>query len=187
MTLCEENCEFKGYDTNTKKAICSCQIKIKLPLISDISFDKEQLYKNFMNINNVLNLNIMKCYKVLLNKKGFSKNIGALFVIPIICIHIASIFIFYTKGMNALKKKINKIIDIKLSRKSVILKNDNEGEIIVDGNIGLRDNDKNEKNKREKNNTKKRMKMQKRVVIKITISMKKQRQKTKQRKKMKIN
>ena len=115
MTLCEENCEYMGYDTKTKKALCSCQIKIKLPLISAIYFDKEQLYKNFMNFKNILNLNLMKCHKVLFNKKGIKNNIGAWFVIPIIAIHIASIIIFYIKGFNTIKNKIKKIIDIKLS------------------------------------------------------------------------
>ena len=75
MTLCEEDCDFNGYDRDTKKALCSCQIKVKLPLISEISIDKEQLYKNFMNIKNILNFNIMKCYKVLFTKNGIKNNI----------------------------------------------------------------------------------------------------------------
>jgi hypothetical protein len=29
VSICEENCEFSDYDNNTKKAICSCAIKIK--------------------------------------------------------------------------------------------------------------------------------------------------------------
>ena len=42
-TLCEENCEFTRYDYETKKAVCSCNIKINLPLMSDIVIDKNKL------------------------------------------------------------------------------------------------------------------------------------------------
>ena len=41
--VCEENCIFSRYDTNTRKAICSCEIKVKLPLISEIKFDKKKI------------------------------------------------------------------------------------------------------------------------------------------------
>ena len=130
MTLCEENCEYKGYDSKAQKALCSCQVKIKLPLISEISFDKEQLFKNFRNVSNLLNLEVMKCYKVLFNKEGVKNNIGALFVIPIILIHIASIIIFYSKGFDAIKKKINKIIDIKFNKNNInILKKENNNDL----------------------------------------------------------
>ena len=125
-TLCEENCEYKGYEINITKVLCSCRPKIKLPLISEVSFDKEQLYKNFMNLSNLLNLKIMKCHKVLFNKEGIKRNIGCLFLIPIIFIHITSIIIFYTKGFDVIKKKINKIIDIKFNKNNINLsKNEN--------------------------------------------------------------
>lgn len=43
LTLCEENCDFKRYNSKTKKSLCSYQIKIKLPLISEISFNKDEI------------------------------------------------------------------------------------------------------------------------------------------------
>ena len=115
MTLCEENCDFKSYDSEKGRALCSCKIKISLPLISEISFDKKELYNNFFNIKNLLNLNVMKCYTVLFTKKGIKNNYGVYIIIPIIFIQIICIILFYSKGYRILKKKIKKIIDIKLN------------------------------------------------------------------------
>ena len=36
LSLCENNCTFNGYDPNTKKALCECETKIKINLISEI-------------------------------------------------------------------------------------------------------------------------------------------------------
>ena len=44
MILCEENCEYKGYDSKAKKALCSGQVKMKLLLISEISFEDNYNY-----------------------------------------------------------------------------------------------------------------------------------------------
>ena len=148
MTLCEENCDYKGYDSKAKKALCSCQVKIKLPLISEISFDKEILFTDFRNVSNLLNMEVMKCHKVLFNKEGIKNNIGALFVIPIILIHIASIIIFYSKGFDAIKKKINKIIDIKFNKSNInILKKENNNDLNLSPKN--RENIKNDKDKKK--------------------------------------
>jgi len=53
LTLCEENCILIDYDYIYKSAKCSCEVKIELPLIEDIKFDKEKLKNNFVDINNI--------------------------------------------------------------------------------------------------------------------------------------
>ena len=93
MTLCEEVCDFNGYNKETKKALCSCKIKTKLSLISEISLNKEELFNNFMNISQFLNFNIMKCFKVLFTKEGIKNNYGVYIVIPIIFIHLLSVIL----------------------------------------------------------------------------------------------
>ena len=50
MFVCEENCDFTEYNTEAKKAICSCYTKIIFPLISEIKVDKEKLFSNFKDI-----------------------------------------------------------------------------------------------------------------------------------------
>ena len=78
MTLCEENCIFEEYDFISNKSICSCRIKIKLPIISEISIDKNKLYESFTDINNIANINVLKCYKLLLKKELLLNNLVAI-------------------------------------------------------------------------------------------------------------
>ena len=106
-TLCEENCDFSNYNPETKKALCLCQIKIKLPLISEISIDKSRLYQSFSNFKNIANMNILKCYRVLFTKDGIIKNIGCYIVFPIILFYFISLFVFYFKDLKIIKFQIN--------------------------------------------------------------------------------
>ena len=116
LTLCEENCTFNGYDNKTKKALCSCPVKIKLPLVSEVYFDKDKLYKNFINIKNFLNMNFIKCYHILFSLEGTKNNIGSFILIPIILLQIGSIIFFYLKGYNILNNIINNIVNAKTSQ-----------------------------------------------------------------------
>ena len=63
MTLCEENCELIDYNYDTKKAKCSCKIKLHLPIIENIEIDKNRLYKSFADINYFANINMIKCFR----------------------------------------------------------------------------------------------------------------------------
>ena len=76
MTICEENCEVKSYDYTYKKVKCSCEIKIKIPIFDDIQFDKKELLKKFIDINNIGNLKIIKCIKDVFSKDFITNNYG---------------------------------------------------------------------------------------------------------------
>ena len=108
--VCEENCVFSRYNENTGKAVCSCEIKIKLPLISEIKLDKNKLFDSFTDIKNIANINIMKCYKVFFSIKGISYNYGCYIIIPIFIIHIICNFVFYLKYFKEIKTNINNIV-----------------------------------------------------------------------------
>ena len=116
MSLCEENCDLVEYNYNTKKAKCSCDIKLSIPLIDDIKFNKDDLYKGFIDIKNNLNLNVMKCFKEVFNKKSLKSNYGFFIIMFIILLYFISLFIFYFKSYNELIAEINEII---LSLKTV--------------------------------------------------------------------
>ena len=110
QSLCEVNCDYNGYDNSTKKALCDCEVKIKLPLISEIVINKDKLINNLVNVKNVLNLKVLKCYKVLFTKDGLINNIGSYIMLSIIFLYILSIFIFVFKDYYILRKKIDNII-----------------------------------------------------------------------------
>ena len=108
--ICEENCQFTKYNYDTKKAVCSCETKIKLPILPEIKFDKNKLYDSFTDIKNIANLNILKCYKLFFSKKGILENYGCLIIIVIFLIHIICTLIYCFIDLNTIKKTINDII-----------------------------------------------------------------------------
>ena len=44
------------------KAGCSCNVKESSSTIADMKIDKDKLIKNFKDIKNIINLNILVCY-----------------------------------------------------------------------------------------------------------------------------
>ena len=113
MSLCEEDCDYNYYDKDTKKVSCQCFIKINIPIISEIKVDKEKLKKNFIEINNIINLNVMKCYKLLLEKDGIITNLGFYILLFIIFIYTICAIYFCIKGYNNLYDEVKKINDFK--------------------------------------------------------------------------
>ena len=110
LTLCEEDCEFNGYDQTTKKALCSCNVKISLPIISEITIDKQRLYDSFADIKNIANLDLMKCYDTLFTKSGLKNNYGCYILIASILSVIICIIIYFSKENKNIKEILDKII-----------------------------------------------------------------------------
>ena len=117
LSLCENNCEYKGYDINNKKSICECFVKKNISLISEINNNKFKLLNNFIDIKNTININIIKCFIKVFNKEGFLKNIGNYIMIIIILLTFVLSILFKIKGYNNLKFKINEIIKSKSKNK----------------------------------------------------------------------
>ena len=110
MSLCEKHCEFKESDSKTKKVLCICDIKNKSPLTLEDIINKEKLLNNFININSISNLYIMKCYNTLFSKNGLINNIGSYIILIIFLFFIVSSIIFYLKGYSKINIKIQNII-----------------------------------------------------------------------------
>ena len=92
MSVCEENCDFTEYNTESKKAICSCYTKIIFPLISEIKVDKEKLFSNFKDIRNIGNFKMLSCIKLFLNKNNLIKNAANYMLVILLILNIFSIF-----------------------------------------------------------------------------------------------
>jgi len=79
MSLCEENCDLVEYNYTTEKAKCSCSVKINI--LDDIKFDKNKLYKNFIDINNIANIKFLKnVLKMYLTETALRKIMAFLFL-----------------------------------------------------------------------------------------------------------
>ena len=53
MSLCESDCEFVNYNSDTKKVTCECQAKPMTSLIFEINNNKNKLFNKFKDIKNV--------------------------------------------------------------------------------------------------------------------------------------
>ena len=108
--VCQDGCEFSEYDYQNKKAQCSCDVKQSSNSYADMLIDKEKLFKNFVNIKNIANVHLLKCYKSLFSKNGIKRNIGFYTIIVILVFHLVCLFIFYKNETNKIEDKIQDII-----------------------------------------------------------------------------
>ena len=147
MSLCEENCDLVEYNYTTEKAKCSCSVKINI--LDDIKFDKNKLYKNFIDINNIANIKFLKCFKNVFNRDSLTKNYGFFIFIFIFVLYFICLFLFRYKYYFFL---INEIINIENSLNEILKENDKkfENEKIIN-NL---EKNKNENVKDEMNITK---------------------------------
>ena len=125
--ICQDDCDFSAYDSKYKKAKCECYAKESDSSFADMKINKNKLFDNLKDIKNLINLNIMKCYKMLLSFNNIIYNVGSLIIICIIFFHIIFIFWFYINQLEIIKKRIKNIIfgiiNISLIRKPEIKKN----------------------------------------------------------------
>ena len=97
MSLCERNCDFKGYDMNSKNAKCECEIKAENyeeNSETDTTTEEENFFSNFINITSITNIDVLKCYKNIFTKNGLIKNYGNYIMLFIILIYIISLIYF---------------------------------------------------------------------------------------------
>ena len=113
MSLCENLCEYTGYDSNNKKALCECGIRYKELCLSELDNDPNLLANDLVMDNETSNIGSLKCYQTLFSKEGLLKNIGSYILFIIIIFHLSSVIIFYKCGKAILENTIQEIIDNK--------------------------------------------------------------------------
>ena len=113
MSLCEKNCEFYGYDPESKNVICECNVEAKSPLLFKDIINQEKLLNNFVDIKSISNLNVMKCYELLFSGIGLINNTGNYILLSIISINIILSILFYFKGYKEIMNKIKNIMYLK--------------------------------------------------------------------------
>ena len=157
MSICEENCAFTEYIKKAKKAICSCYIKFKLPLISEIKVNKNKFFTNFKDIRNIGNFKMLSCYKLFLNKNNILKNSANYMLVILFILSIYSIFIFYCYDYKIIKKYFNdKKYNNKIVTKNIMTTNSKKPIITrilknIKKNETKRNKDKINKNKNKRN------------------------------------
>ena len=120
MSLCENNCTYNGYNLEIQKANCECDIKTEMNTDSESIFDKEKLLNYFLDIKSIINLDVLKCLKILFTNQGYINNYGNYIVLAIILFHIISLIYFLAKGFNLFVVKVESIIKNKKENKTFI-------------------------------------------------------------------
>ena len=111
LSLCEENCSYNGYYTDTKKALCECHTKLKINSISEVISEINILSNDFNNKeSNNINLATIKCINQLFSKDGLLTNILSYILIIITIFFCISIFIFSKCGFYIIEQEIKKIV-----------------------------------------------------------------------------
>jgi surface protein len=114
LSLCENNCTFNGYDSDMKKALCECETKIKINLISEIATEENILSNKFNTSNNSsINVETMKCISLLFSKDGLLTNIGSYIMLFTLILFSFSIVIFYRCGYQLIETKMQEILSSK--------------------------------------------------------------------------
>ena len=146
LSLCESNCIYKGYNSQTKSSSCDCDIKTELSFFSEIINNKFEIIEKFNEINS--NINVIRCYYTLFNMNGLIYNIGSYFILIIIFIEFILMIFFKAKEYNKFIKNIKKnFINSNEKKNSLKLSNSNIN------NIGKKEikTNKTHKNKSYKN------------------------------------
>ena len=115
LSLCEKDCEYKGYDKYKKIVECECVIKNIKNIIENI--DKKQLLNEFKNVKKILNIDLIKCYKLIFTINGLKSNIGNYIILSIIILSIICSIYFCIKGYHLLSIKIQSFIKIDIKPK----------------------------------------------------------------------
>ena len=130
LHICEDNCDYTGYNENLKKVKCSCFTKLNLPLLSEIKVDKQKLLSNFKDIRNIGNFKMLSCIKLFFNKNNIFKNISnymfvILFILSIISVSYFS-FYDYKKINEFISSNEEKIVNNALSQNIMETNNENK-------------------------------------------------------------
>ena len=148
MTLCEENCDLINYNYTNEKVKCSCDVKTSIKY--DYKFNKNEFFKSFIDIKNIANINIIKCYKIVLNSKNLVNNYGFYIIGSIMILYIITIFIFIFISYKRIKYNLyiisilsDKINQIK--KEPDIKDNENSMDKIIKKSKGKRRRKKKEK------------------------------------------
>ena len=114
ITLCENNCVYKFYNSTSGKAKCECPIKNEVTDIKTISYEKMDI-NTFFDIKSFSNIELIKCFKLTFSKNGLLKNYGCFIIISMTTIFIFLI-IFYNINQ---KQLISRIIRLALKVYSI--------------------------------------------------------------------
>ena len=135
LSVCEEGCEFNDYDNFEKRAICSCSAKTSFQPISEVKKDNNKIFSNFIDINNIANIKMLKCIYLLFDINNIFKNYANYLLVILLINGILSALVFCCYNSKKIKEDIQQIWVITMEKKQVVKKENNSSvkKIIISG------------------------------------------------------
>ena len=123
ITLCQNGCELESYNSTTKKASCKCfpqlnRTKASLRSVSN-NFVMRNIGDHFLKPLKNSNFLVMKCYKLAIDLKTISSNIGRIFMTIIVFLSLVMLIIFSFYDNKKIESFIKLILNIKLAQKKI--------------------------------------------------------------------
>ena len=106
VSLCEDDCNYKGYDLNTKRVQCECPVKEEIKVEESTN---KNLFDNLFSGDGFSNIKVLKCYKLVFSKKGQKNNKGSIIFLFLIFILIISCIIYAINQEKYIVRNIRKI------------------------------------------------------------------------------
>ena len=112
LSLCDNNCKFVGYNTETKQVKCECDI---LTEIKNNLGELKNMKLNavFTNLHDSLNFKVLVCHKLFFSREGFVRNMGSYILLAIIALFIGIVLYFIIKDIKNIKGIIDDILAYK--------------------------------------------------------------------------
>ena len=142
MTLCEEDCKLSDYNYTTERVKCNCLVKISLPILNEVKFDKEKLLKSFTDIKNIANINFLKCYKEVFKGKNIIKNIGFYIFVIYFVFYFIVLILFYSKYYYSLISIVKKIYKAKIKELKLKEEKDTTKDFLTSNKIRAKNKNK---------------------------------------------
>ena len=177
LSICEKNCTFSEYNSETKKVSCECKPKTKIEQLKNIDINKDKLLHKFTDFDSLLNFDIIFCTNILFSFKGLISNIGSYTLICIVIINGVSCCLFILKEYPKILTLIEEIFALKNKNLNDYDNNKNCNDIKSINNnneIIYNNNDKNKNNnKLAELNTPPKKNILQTTTFKSTIELKK--------------
>ena len=116
--LCEEGCQFLGYNEETKWFNCKCEIKSKSSDISQYEIKPMEIPEDFYKRGSgYSNIEIFKCSSLVFSAKGQKANIGSYILMACFAGLVGMIVLYFLKGKKKFEEDLDKINIIRKEKK----------------------------------------------------------------------
>ena len=150
ITLCEENCQYDGFDIDSLKVKCKCGIKKDVNTdTSKVKFSPNTILENFYKLEKYANIKIVTCYNLVFNLSRLKKNYGSYSIIIISSLFTITMIIILATIYNRINDILKNIIIESLSLEKQVNKNEKPN-YKSKNEISLKKFKKNKKRKKSK-------------------------------------